>query len=212
MKEVLITILESYALKSPIIIFLEILAVFCGITSVFFAKKESILFYPIGLISNFIYIYLCLQFHLLGDVLINIYFASMSIYGWYLWSLPKEHSQIYISQSSSKDWFKAFGLFVITLAFVSSVYKLNDRFDQLTDFADTLTTAIFFVAMWLGARKKIENWLLWMLGHAISIPLYLDKGLVLTSIQFCVFFIIAILGYIQWKKKLTQNSNIYANA
>ena len=76
-------------------------------------------------------------------------------------------------------------------------------FDKWTDWTapvDSFTTALFFVGMWLMARRKIEHWIFWIVGDVISVPLYLYKGLGLTSIQYLIFTFIAILGYIQWKK------------
>ena len=67
---------------------------------------------------------------------------------------------------------------------------------------NVITTAIFLVGMWLMAKRKIENWLFWILGDLISVPLYFKKGMLFTSFQYLLFTIIAIMGYIEWKKHL----------
>jgi len=186
-------------------IMLEVLAVVFGIASVWYAKKESIWVFPTGIISTAIYVYICYQFTLYGDLIINIYYTLMSIYGWYMWALLIKGKHIAITKSSFNDKLKALAIFIITAAFVVFIYLYFNRFDRITDYFDTFTTGIFFAAMWLMANKKIEHWILWIGGNIISIPLYFIKGLGFSGIQFTVFLILAYLGYKQWKKTLNKN-------
>jgi len=197
--------LEPYKTASTLNITLEILAVIFGIASVWYAKKESIWVYPTGIISTAIYVYICYQFTLYGDLIINIYYTLMSIYGWYMWTRLIKGDHIEITKSSRKDLIKALGIFISTAAFVIVVYLFYNRFDRITDYFDTFTTGIFFAAMWMMANKKIEHWLLWIGGNIISIPLYFIKGLGFSGIQFTIFLGLAILGYIEWKKSLNKN-------
>src|SRR5690606_34169378 len=93
-------------------------------------------------------------------------------------------------------------IFFSTLIFIYGIYKIFEKWNSWTAYVDTLTTAIFFVAMWLLARKKLENWTFLLVGNIISIPLYFYKGLIFTSFQFFLFVIISIYGYRAWKKNL----------
>jgi nicotinamide mononucleotide transporter len=93
-------------------------------------------------------------------------------------------------------------IFVLTILFVVTIYTFFDKFTHWTSYVDTVVTGIFFVGMWLMARRKIENWILWIVGDIISIPMYFFKGYSFTSIQYLIFTIIAIYGYLEWKKKL----------
>jgi len=197
--------LEPYKTATTLNITLEILAVLFGIASVWYAKKESIWVYPTGIISTAIYVYICYQFTLYGDLIINIYYTLMSIYGCYIWKRLIKGDHIEITKSSRKDLIKALGIFISTAAFVIVVYLYYNRFDRITDYFDTFTTGIFFAAMWMMANKKIEHWLLWIGGNIISIPLYFIKGLGFSGIQFTIFLGLAILGYIEWKKSLNKN-------
>jgi nicotinamide mononucleotide transporter len=86
--------------------------------------------------------------------------------------------------------------------FVFAAYKVFGTKITYITYTDSFTTAIFFVAMWYMALKKIENWTLWIAGNIVSIPLYLVKGLGFTAIQYSVFLVLAILGYIEWRKRL----------
>ena len=197
--------LEPYRNATTFNIVLEVLAVLFGIASVWYAKKEHILVYPTGIISTAIYVYICFKFTLYGDLLINVYYTMMSIYGWYMWTRMVKGEHIEITRSDNSDRLKALGIFVSTGLFVICVYLYFNRFDRITDYFDTFTTGIFFAAMWLMANKKIEHWLLWIAGNIISIPLYFIKGLGFSGIQFTIFLILAFLGYKEWKRSLNNN-------
>ena len=194
--------LAPYQTATTLNIVLEICAVVFGIASVIYAKKESILVYPTGIISTMVYVYICYQFTLYGDLIINIYYTFMSVFGWYMWSRMMENKQLHISRTTKQDKLKAFGIFASTALFVVLVYRYFDRFDRMTDYFDTFTTGIFFAAMWLMANKKLAHWSLWIVGNIISVPLYFIKGLGFSGIQFTVFLILAYQGYFTWKKSL----------
>ena len=182
-------------------IFLEFIAVFLGILSVIFAKINKIAVYPTGMISTGIFVYLLFHFKLLGDMIINAYFFFMSIYGWFYWSYKKEGQIINkVSYGSNNDYIIGALIFLISLILISIIYKLFNVFTSWSAYIDTLTTGIFFVAMWLMARRKIESWIFWIIGDLISIPLYLYKGLAITTIQYFIFTIIAVMGYKSWVK------------
>ena len=147
---------------------LEVTAVLFGIISVVFAQKASVWVYPTGLVSTLIYVYVCLQYVLLGDMIINIYYSFVSIYGWYLWASATDQKPLPISFCSPKEWLQVGLIFVFTVLFIIGLYLYFDRFNQFTDYADTFTTGIFFAGMWLMANKKIENWILDCWQHHIS--------------------------------------------
>lgn len=208
MTEIIDFFLEPYRSASALNIFLEITAVLMGIASVWYAKKEHILVYPTGIISTAIYVYICYQFTLYGDLIINIYYTLMSIYGWYMWTRIVNSNHLEITRTNKCDKLKALGIFLFTAAFVVVVYLYFNRFDRITDYFDTFTTGIFFAAMWLMANKKIEHWSLWIAGNIISVPLYFIKGLGFSGIQFTIFLILAYLGYTSWKKTLDKKTSI----
>lgn len=189
------------------IIVLEVVSVVFALLSVWCSKRENILVYPTGIIATGIAAYiLVFWWGLLGDALINAYYFAMSIYGWWLWTRKVDADHfIPITVMHTTEKQKATTLFVLTLFFVFSVYFISDRLDSWTAFVDMLTTGIFFVGMWLMARKKLENWLFWIVGDLISVPLYLYKGMVFSSFQYALFTIIAIYGYRAWKKSLGKS-------
>ena len=195
---------EQYSQYQTIDIILEITAVVFGLLSVWFSKNNNILVFPTGMISTFIFIYLLYKSVLLGDMMINAYFFIMSIYGWYVWTREENNSITLISRINSKEKNICILIFIFSLIFVYSIYVYFDKWNSLTAYIDNLSTAIFFVGMWLMAKRKIENWIFWIIGDIISVPLYFYKGLTFTSLQYLIFTFIAIAGYYSWKKILNK--------
>jgi len=186
---------------------LELFAVTMNILSVIYAKRNSILVYPTGLIGTGIFVYILYNFSLLGDMIINFYFVLMSIYGWYYWAQKKDGQTLNnVSRTSIKEYYFILILGITSLLSIYLVYNFYDKWDSWTAYVDTITTAIFFVAMYLMARRKVESWIFWIIGDLITIPLYFYKGLTISSIQYLIFLILAILGYISWKKILNSST------
>jgi nicotinamide mononucleotide transporter len=195
---------EQYSSYATMDITLEITAVFFGFLSVWYAKKNNILVFPTGIISTAIFVYLLYNWALLGDMMINAYYFVMSIYGWYIWTRKTNDSFTPISTTTKTEKQTSVIIFIATLVFVYTIYQWAGKWNSWTAYVDNLTTAVFFVGMWLMARRKIENWGLWIVGDVISVPLYLYKGLVFTSVQYLIFTVIAIYGYLAWKKNLSN--------
>jgi nicotinamide mononucleotide transporter len=184
---------------------LEIIAVFFGFLSVWYSKQNKIWVFPTGMISTAIFVYLLLKWELLGDMMINGYYFIMSIYGWYIWTYKSDgEHETPISTTTLKEKKISVFIFIATLIFVYLVYNYFEKWTSWVAYADTITTAIFFVGMWLMAKRKIENWLFWILGDIISVPLYFYKGFTFTSFQYLGFTFIAVIGYFAWKKSLPK--------
>jgi len=190
-------------------VYLELIAVFFGLLSVWYAKKDNIMVFPTGLISTSIYAYLLWRWSLLGDSMINVYYFIMSIYGWYHWTRKKGNiDEFPISSMIVKEKVISLIIFLLTVVFVVIIYIYFNKFTTWYSYLDTFLTAIFFVGMWLMAKRKIENWIFWIVGDLLSIPLYFAKGYTFTSFQYIVFTIIAIYGYIEWKKILNNSRRL----
>ena len=200
-------------------IFLEIVAAFFGLLSVFFSVKRNIWVYPTGIISTTIYVYILFNFGLLGDMLINVYYSIMSIYGWISWNKNTENQIISVDFAKKKDWLVGLNLFVMSFVAVCGVYYFKPFIDnhfsmngisfgfQQLDWAnwlDIFTTSLFLIGMWFMAKRKVENWLFWIVGDLICIPMMLYKGLGITSLQYLVFTIMAVMGYLEWLKQVRK--------
>lgn len=194
----------QYKDYSTLHIVLEFIATIFGIFSVVYSKKNNILVYPTGLISTAIYVYLLFQWHLYGDLIINAYYFYMSIYGWLLWSRKDStnHDLLKITTMTASDRTKSAAIFFAAIIGVSIIYIYFNKFTYWWAYIDTFITGLFFVGMWLMAKRKIENWLFLIAGDIIAIPLFFLKGYTLTSILNIVLTIIAIFGYLSWKRVL----------
>ena len=197
---------NAYKNASTIQILLEFIAFLSGIWSVWLAKKENILVYPTGLIATIITTYLLYLAGYLGDMLINGYFEIMSIYGWYYWSRnANETGDLAITRTNNKEKIIGVVLFFVTIFVVFEVYNYFDYKIKTDNYIDIITSGIFFTGMWFMAKKKIENWTLWILGDIIVVPLYAYRGLGMLSLQYLIFTILAILAYLEWKKIINSH-------
>ena len=114
MNDIIDFFVAPYATATALGIVFEVLAVLLGILSVWYAKKENILVFPTGIISTVLYVYICFKFALYGDVIINVYYTLMSVYGWFMWHRKIEGNSIGITQSTIKDMMWALIIFVTT--------------------------------------------------------------------------------------------------
>ena len=187
---------------------LEYVAVFAGIGSVWFSRIENILVYPVGLINTIIYIWLSIKGHLLGEASVNFYYTVMSIYGWILWAKKDQQRQhvVVITKSSRKDWLKHVLFFAaFYIAIFSSLTYLKTKFAPgAIPWADAFASATAYTGMWLMTKKKVESWYWWIATNIASIPLYFVKQYVFTSVYYLVLLIMAVFGLFEWLKRERQ--------
>lgn len=204
---------ESYTTTQ---ILLEVAGTIFGLLSVFFSIKKNIWVYPTGIVSTVIYVYILFNFGLLGDCMINVYYTVMSIYGWMLWSKNTDDNiHVNVTWATKKEWLYALLLFIFSLIFVTVIYYykpfIDNKFSMSgvflglghldwANWLDVFTTSVFLVGMWLMARRRIENWIFWIVGDFICIPMMIYKGLGITSLQYFVFTIMAVIGLLEWMK------------
>lgn len=182
---------------------IELIAVFFGLLSVWNMKKENILVYPFGIINVLIYVYLCFHAKLYAYAGINVFFGIMSVYGWYKWtSRDKDDLPVRITNCSGKEYiFYCLAILVIFVILRTLLIRFTDS--KLPTW-DALTTAMYIIASLLLAFKKIEHWILWITGDIISIALFASEKLYFSSLQFLIFTIVAILGFLEWRIKLIK--------
>ena len=198
--------LSSYSDYSRVDIVLEFLAFWFGIVSVVFAKKQNILVYPTGIICTIITMYLMYKVSLLGHILVNLLYTIISLFGWWNWSRRENNDLIVkVSKFTSNDLTKSLLIFffIVFVAYFAHDFFATNFEGQIKEL-DILTSGIFVTAMWLMANKKLENWILWIIGNVITIPLYLSSDKIILSIQYIIFTILAVQAYIEWKKSLNK--------
>lgn len=179
---------------------IEVIAVVFGLLSVWYSARVNILVYPTGIVSVVIYVYICLVAGLYADMAINVVYFIMSVYGWDNWLRPQKNKlQLPVRYAGMQ--LNLIAAFLTVVLFVLFRFILLSYTDSNVPSVDAFTTAVFMVGMWLMATKRVENWIYWIAGDVVSIPLYFYKGLVLSSFQYLVFLVLAVMGYIAWRKE-----------
>ena len=189
---------ESYTVLN---IVLEAMAALFGIISVWFAKKNNIWVYPTGIISTATYVFLLVSWGVYGDAFINVYYTVMSLYGWWVWATVRKNANddtLQITRLNKKGW-TFVGVFSV-VNFIIFSFILSNYTDSTIPLLDALTTALAFSAMYLMARKKVENWAMWIACDVISVGLYIYKGYGVTALQYLVFLVLAIFAHFAWVK------------
>lgn len=185
--------------------YIELLGAILGFAYIFFSIRQSILTWPVGLLTSLLYVWVFLVSKLYADMGLQMYYVAISIYGWYEWLRGNQanHSEpIQVSRLSLKLGFK---LAIISLIIFFLIwYILENYTDSTVPVADSLATALSIVATWMLARKILEHWLVWIFVDAFSIGLFWYKELYPTVILFVVYTVMAYIGFIEWKKEFRK--------
>ncbi|MBN2349810.1 MAG: nicotinamide mononucleotide transporter [Bacteroidales bacterium] len=185
--------------------YIEVLGTITGLIYLFYSIRGSILLWPFGIFTSALYIYVFFDSKFYADMGLNVYYLLISIYGWYHWLHPdkndpsgKGHNLLISKITKSRSiilFFITLGIFIV-LALILRYFT-----DSELPYWDAFTTAASITATWMLARKILEHWLIWIVVDAVSAGLYVYKGLFPTVLLFLVYTIMAIIGYIQWKKE-----------
>ena len=178
----------------------EILGVIFSIAYLIFSINQNILLWPLGIISALLYMVVFYQSKFYADMGLNGYYVVISIYGWILWRKGSGESGtgLPVSRIGKRH---ALILFLITAIAFAGIGVILDRFaDTPVPYWDAFTTALSFTATWMLARKILENWILWIIVDAVSMALYLYRGLYPTLFLFAIYTTMAVIGYLKWKQ------------
>jgi len=185
----------------------EVSGTISGLAYLYFSIRQSILTWPLGLLSSALYVYVFFVSKFYADMGLQFYYVVISIYGWYAWlhgnGNSNNHGELKVSRTSFILWVKLF--IVNLLLYVGIAYILINFTDSPVPYWDSFTTALSIVATWMLARKKLEHWLLWVVIDAVSLGLYIYKGLYATTVLFFVYTVMAVVGFIEWRKDLANN-------
>ncbi len=183
---------------------IEISGFVFGIAGVWLTLKENIWCFPVGLVNVIFSLYLFWEQKLYSDAIQQAVYIVLLLYGWYNWLNIKDDAKKTVSTTTSKTW--------LALAICGTIVavSMGSFFHYFTDadvpYLDASATTLSFVAQFLIARKKIENWLIWMVVNVVYVGIYLNKELYLYALLFTVYFVLAILGYHEWKKEMNKSS------
>ena len=182
---------------------IEIIAVATGLLSVWYSKKINVLVFPIGIISVLLYVFIFIKNGLFANAIINFLYFVISVFGWWNWKKAKGQSpkakELSVTFLNTRQR-------ILTLAIVFVLLIISKIFtSDVPTFLDYFTGVLGLGGMLLTALKKVENWVLYLLCDIILIPLCIVNGLYLTVLQYLIYAIIAVMGFISWSKEAKKN-------
>ncbi len=187
---------------------IELSGALISLIYLYFSVKQIIWLWPFGLLSALFYIWIYYFSGFYADMGLQVYYVVISAYGWYHWSTGYDSAEgkreLKISRINRSTLVLLIGIFLILWLGISFV--LLRLTGSQVPIMDALTTAGAIVATWMLARKILEHWLLWVFVDAVSIGLYFYKGLYATASLFIVYTIVAIVGFLAWRKVMTKDS------
>lgn len=181
--------------------YLEIIGAFVGLVYLWLEYRASIYLWIAGIVMPAIYIFVYYHAGLYADFGINIYYLVAAAYGWLRWKYKIREvtqNELPITNMSLKILPKL--LFVFTILFMVIHYLLKTHTDSTVPISDSIVTALSVIALWMLAQKYIEQWLVWMVVDVICCWLYAYKGLPFTAGLYGLYAVIAVFGYLKWKK------------
>lgn len=192
---------------------LEVTAVVFAMAYLLLAVRENVLCWLFAFLSTAIYTVLFWDVSLLMESALNVYYMVMAVYGWYQWTrggtngdeLP--HALAVRSMSGSHHVWVIAAIVVLS---VISGYLLGEHSSAAWPYVDSFTTWASVTTTYLVARKYLQNWLYWIVIDAVSVPLYIDRGLNLTALLFVAYVVIAVVGYFKWRDHFRNNGQVVA--
>jgi len=187
------------------LIFLQTVGTVFGVTQVLLARNNNINNYLFGIVSILISIWVHFRTQLYGDILLDSYYLVMSIYGWIYWKFGRNNRPSPISYSTQKEQLKAISIVIVS--FLAILFWLKNYTDSDVPYWDSITSAFAWAGMWLMAKRKIENWIYLNISNIIMIPLLIYKELYIYAGLTAFLFVVAISGYIEWRKIMKNKEN-----
>ena len=181
----------------------ELVAVVLTLVAVYLTTRQNIWCWPLGMVSVTLYALVFFQAKLYADMgLQGLYFA-LAVYGWWAWLRGGEdHSELEVSLTSGRM------RTVLTTIGVLVGITLGQTLDRFTDaslpFMDSVLTSFSIVAQWMQTRKLLESWLVWLAVDVFYVGMFLYKGLYPTAALYAVFLLLAVKGFVEWRRSMDQ--------
>lgn len=181
------------------ILLIELVAVISALLFTILAAYENILCWFFGILSSAIYVVICMNVKLYQDALINVFYIVMGLYGFRTWYGSNKRAEMKISKFSKRY----ISLLIIIGAALTGLsgYIFSRYTDASFPFMDAFTTVFALIATWMQARKKIENWLFFIVIDMVSGVMYFYKELYLTSLLFIIYIFLATFAFIVWHQR-----------
>ncbi len=189
----------------------ELVAVAFGLLSVYLAAREHIISWPTAIVNVAIFFVLFWRAKLYADAVLQLVYLVLSVYGWYEWRFGgAQHSRLQVSRATRRHWLVIVPLFLVGGVGLGAL--LARYTDSPVPYFDALLTAASLVAQWMMTRKLLENWVIWIAADLVYVPLFIQRGLPLTAVQYAVFLLLAALGWHGWRQSLRAQAPLAPGA
>jgi len=184
---------------------LEAVAVAFGVVSVLLSVKENIWSWPTALINVALYTLLFYQTGLYSDMGLQVVYFVLSIYGWYEWLYGgKGRTELQVSRTPRRVWL---ALSAIGVAFWAVDGFATSHLPSVSlPYVDAATATVSLCAQYMMTRKYLENWTLWIIIDVVYVAMFIYKGLYLTAGNYAIYFVLAVMGHVAWKKSLAEHT------
>jgi len=187
----------------------DLIAAALGLAAIFLQIKQNAWYWGISIIMVSMYIVVYIEAKLYADMSLQVYYLVVGIYGWWAWLFGKKEKDnrkaITVTSTSNEQWI-FLSILSVGSFFLIAWILINYTNSDVPRW-DAFTTALSFAATWMLARKKLENWLVWIIVDVTSSVIYYFKGLYPTMGLFVFLSIMAVIGYLEWKKDLKNDEN-----
>jgi nicotinamide mononucleotide transporter len=186
--------------------YVEVLGVITSLVYLYFSVRQIIWLWPFGIISSALFILIFFNSKFYADMGLQVYYLGVSIYGWVYWSgggVDREEKSTLPVRRISRQLSLVLGVAAMVIM-LGIVYVLKSFTDSDVPWGDGFTTAGSIVATWMLARKVLEHWLVWIVVDSVAAGLYFYKGLYPSFLLYLIFTIIAVVGYFQWKRSMSE--------
>lgn len=189
----------------------ELVAVVLALAYLLLAMKANIWCWAAAFVSTAIYTVIFWEVSLLMESALNVYYMAMAIFGYWQWTKGGgQHQGLVITSWSPKRHL----VIICSTTLVSLLvgFLMASYTQASMPYLDAATTCFAVMTTYLVAKKVLENWLYWVVIDLVSIYLYLSKGLMLTSVLFVLYTILAVSGYIMWRNQMREQNEDLAFA
>lgn len=178
---------------------LEQLAVLTGVVSVYLSVRQNIWSWPTALVNVSLYFLVFRDAKLYADMGLQVFYFVISVYGWYEWLYGgKNRTVLQVSRGTRGMALALSAIGVATVAVLGTL--LARTTDAALPYMDSATTSASLIAQWMMTRKILENWALWMAVDLVYVGMFTYKKLYPTAALYAAFFVLAAMGYAQWRR------------
>ena len=182
---------------------LEATGLVSGLLCVALLIRQNIWNWPIGLLYSAVSIVVFYRSRLYADLALHVFYVVMNAYGWYYWLFAKRPSHVdEVPVSHTPLGYAAALLGLVAISVLGLGWFLTHHTDAAVPYWDSATTTMSFAAMWMTARKYIENWIVWLIVDVVATGIYLYKGIEMYALLYCVYIGMAFAGWWAWRRSM----------